>query len=218
MPVIDSVSELTPEKALIFRVTHVDNVAWILDHGLHCRTSALQDPNFVSIGNPDLIQERQRQRVPIAPGGTLDDYIPFYFTPCSMMLYNLRTGWNNMTRRTPDELVFFVASLRSLQARGVPFVFTDRHAFMRLARFSASLNDLECLAWTHWQQQDFRRDPNDPEKTERYQAETLTHRYLAVESIDAIVCGDDDATTRVTELVNERGSRIEVHCRRHWFF
>ena len=25
MPVIDSVSELTPEKALIFRVTHVDN-------------------------------------------------------------------------------------------------------------------------------------------------------------------------------------------------
>ena len=97
MPVIDSVSELTPEKALIFRVTHIDNVAWILDHGLHCRASSLQDPSFVSIGNPDLIQERPRQRVPIAPGGTLDHYIPFYFTPCSMMLYNLRTGWNNMT-------------------------------------------------------------------------------------------------------------------------
>ena len=25
MPVIDSVSELTPEKALIFRLTHIDN-------------------------------------------------------------------------------------------------------------------------------------------------------------------------------------------------
>ena len=165
---IDSVSELTPEKALIFRVTHIDNVAWILDHGLHCRASGLQDPNFVSIGNPDLIHERRRQRVPIAPGDTLDHYIPFYFTPCSMMLYNLRTGWNNMTRRTPAEL----------QARGVPFVFTDRHAFMRLAKILASLNDLEHLAWTHWQQRDFRRDPNDPEKTERYQAETLVHRLV----------------------------------------
>ncbi|MCY4638113.1 MAG: DUF4433 domain-containing protein [Acidobacteria bacterium] len=218
MPVIDSVSELTPEKALIFRVTHIDNVAWILDHGLHCRASALQDQNFVPIGNPDLIQERRRQRVPIAPGDTLDHYIPFYFTPCSMMLYNLRTGWNNMTRRTPAELVFFVASLRSLQACGVPFVFADRHAFMRLARFSTSLNDLEHLAWRHWQQRDFRRDPNNPQKTERYQAETLVHRHLAVETIDAIVCGDDDATTRVTEMVSERGSQIEVHRRRQWFF
>ena len=45
MPVIDSVSELTPERALIFRVVHIENVAWILDHGLHCKASDLQDPN-----------------------------------------------------------------------------------------------------------------------------------------------------------------------------
>ena len=29
---------LNPEKALIFRIVHKDNVPWILDHdGLHCR-------------------------------------------------------------------------------------------------------------------------------------------------------------------------------------
>lgn len=49
-------SSLNPEKALIFRITHIDNVAWILDHGLHCRNSAEFDPSFRNIGSPDLIQ------------------------------------------------------------------------------------------------------------------------------------------------------------------
>ena len=68
--------------------------------------------------------------VPVAPGRTLDHYVPFYFTPCSPMLYNIRTGWNNVTQRSSKDLVFLVASLRSLATHGVPFVFSDRHAFM----------------------------------------------------------------------------------------
>jgi len=30
---------LNPERALIFRIVHVANVPWILDHGLHCKNS-----------------------------------------------------------------------------------------------------------------------------------------------------------------------------------
>lgn len=218
MPVIDSVSEITPEKALIFRVTHIENVAWILDHGLHCKASNLQDPNFVSIGNPDLIQRRPLRRVPVTPGHTLDHYVPFYFTPCSVMLYNLRTAWNNMTRRTPSELVFFIASLRSLAASRVPFVFSDRHAFMRLAQFSTSLENLQRLSWNYWRMRDFSRDPNNPEKMERYQAEALVYRHLAADHIDAIACGSEDIAVSVDKIVRERGSQIEIVCRRHWFF
>lgn len=32
-------SALCPEKALIFRIMHIANVPWALDHGLHCRNS-----------------------------------------------------------------------------------------------------------------------------------------------------------------------------------
>ena len=53
-------SSLSPEKALIFRITHIANVPWILANGLHCRSSAAQDPDFVEIGNPDLIDKRRR--------------------------------------------------------------------------------------------------------------------------------------------------------------
>jgi hypothetical protein len=43
--------DLNPDKALIFRITHLDNVPWILDNGLHCRSSEVLDPDFVNIGN-----------------------------------------------------------------------------------------------------------------------------------------------------------------------
>jgi hypothetical protein len=39
-----------------------------------------QAPSFVAIGNPDLISRRKYRAVPIAPSGTLVDYVPFYFT------------------------------------------------------------------------------------------------------------------------------------------
>ena len=43
-------AKLGPEHAHIFRITHIDNVPWILKHGLHCQSSGTKDPNFVPIG------------------------------------------------------------------------------------------------------------------------------------------------------------------------
>ena len=214
---IGNVQELTPQRALIFRVTHVDNLAWILDHGLHCKASDVQDPNFVEIGNADLIRKRPTKRVPVRPGGTLDQYIPFYFTPCSPMLYNIRTGWNNVTQRPSRELVLLVTSLRTLATHGVPFVFSDRHALMQFATFSHSLDDLNGLAWGYWQEQNFRRDPDNPEKVERYQAEALVYRHLQVERIGAIACSNEPEQARIGALVRDCGQQIEVVCRGHWF-
>ncbi len=101
---------LNPEKALIFRITHRVNLTGILANGLYCRNSSRIDPNFVSIGNPDLIINRHNHPVPVPPGGTLSDYIPFYFTPLSMMLYNINTGFRGVRKRSnrmlkmPDDL------------------------------------------------------------------------------------------------------------------
>jgi ssDNA thymidine ADP-ribosyltransferase, DarT len=101
-------TDLNPGKALIFRITHVDNVPWILDNGLHCRSSAILDPNFINIGNLELIDKRQHRFVEIPPGGTLSDYIPFYFTPFSPMMLNIKTGWGGITKRLNQEIVILV--------------------------------------------------------------------------------------------------------------
>lgn len=51
-------SKLNPEKALIWRIVHRDNIPWILKNGLnglHCGNSQIQSSNWVHIGSADLI-------------------------------------------------------------------------------------------------------------------------------------------------------------------
>jgi ssDNA thymidine ADP-ribosyltransferase, DarT len=69
-----------------------------LDNGVHCRNSTTKDPKFVQIGNADLIIKRHSKVASGPYGGTLSDYVPFYFTPLSPMFYNIKTGWNGITQ------------------------------------------------------------------------------------------------------------------------
>ena len=64
---------LNPEKALIWRIVHRDNLPWILDNGLHCSNDAVLSQNWVNIGNEELIDRRSHRIVPIIPGGSLGE-------------------------------------------------------------------------------------------------------------------------------------------------
>lgn len=204
--------------ATIFRVTHIDNVRWILDHGLHCRNSPEQDPNFVRIGSEGLITRRPLRAVPIPPGGTLSDYVPFYFTPHSMMMYNIRTGYDSVPHVPNCQLVILFTSLRRLLMAGRRAVFTDRHAFLRTAEFFSSPADFDKIDWDLLRRRDFRRDYDDPEKTDRYQAEALVHRFLPVENIDGIVCYSKNIRRTLLGLQREAEVPIEVLSEPGWYF
>jgi|GEM_PF-5036034 len=67
---------LNSEKALIWRITHKDNIFEILDNGLYCANSPIQIPGYIPIGNIELIEKRKSRIVLVPPGGTLSDYIP----------------------------------------------------------------------------------------------------------------------------------------------
>src|SRR2546422_9127894 len=148
-------SLITPERALIFRITHLSNVPWILDHGMHCRNSPKFDPEFRSIGSPDLISRRSHRVVPIPPGGTLSDYVPFYFTPYSIMLYNIKTGYGGVAQVPNAEIVILVSSLRKVVELGLAFVFTNQHAYPQAAEYFNTLDDLGRVDWPLLQARNF---------------------------------------------------------------
>ena len=54
---------------------------------MHARNGDRFDPNYRNIGNVDLIDKRSRRVVDVPPRGTLSDYVPFYFTPYSIMMW-----------------------------------------------------------------------------------------------------------------------------------
>lgn len=211
--------ELNPEKALIFRITHLQNVPWILDHGMHCRSSEVRDPSFVSIGNDELIEKRAAWPVPTGPRGTLSDYVPFYFTPFSPMLYNIKTGWGGIQRRSNEEIVILVSSLPELGRKDVAFVFTDRHACLKVAAFSTDLSKLGAFVpWPLLQKKDFAADPEHPDKKERYQAEALVHQHVPIDAILGIVCYSPNVKSDLDVCCAERGLRVPTYMKRGWYF
>ena len=210
--------DLTAAKALIFRITHRNNVPWFLQHGLHCAYSTNRDPDYVSIGNPELIARRNGRVVPITPGGTLSDYVPFYFTPYSPMLYNIRTGWGGIPKRENQDVVILVASLRDLEKRKVNFIFTDRHAFLQTAQFFGSLDQLNEIDWIIFQKRDFKRDDNDPGKMERYQAEALIHSMMPIAGLRGIVCYSNTVADQVNQACAQNNLSVKVIKKPEWYF
>lgn len=211
-------STIDPQKALIFRITHIENLPWILDHGLHCQNSTVCDPQFRPIGNPDLIERRRSRSVPIEPYGTLGDYVPFYFTPHSIMLYNLRTGYGGIPRVSNEDIVFLVSSLRRLVELRIPFVFTNQHAYPLTTEFFNSLDDLHHIDWQLLQSRDFRSDPEDPGKKERYQAEALVYHHLPLAGLLGIACYNQSIQSRIESEVRQRRLALKVAVRREWYF
>jgi len=210
--------KLNPDKALIFRIVHRDNVPWILENGMHCRNSLVQHQGYCTIGNPDLIDRRQHRIVPISPGGTLSDYVPFYFTPFTPMMLNIKTGYGGVTKVVNEEIVIFVSSLRKLAELDQAFVFSDRHAYLSSANFYSGLENLHHLDWGILQQRDFKRDPDDPGKIERYQAEALVHRQAPVEALIGLVCYTDAVSISLKNMVDSRHLQLQVTKQTSWYF
>ena len=210
--------QLDAKKALIFRITHIKNVPWIARFGLHCSNSEIQDEDFVPIGNQEIIERRSTRHVPIHPGGALSDYIPFYFTPFSIMMYNIRTGYGDIRQIPNSDLVILASSLRVLADNNVTAIFADRHAYLNTAKFFSSLDDLDNIDWEILRRRDFRRDLNDPGKTERYQAEALIHKHLPVELLTGIICCRDEIVEALLESPEMAGVNLRIVSRPGWYF
>jgi hypothetical protein len=209
--------DLNPDKALIWRIVHRDNLPWILDNGLHCANSGVLSPNYVHIGNPELIDKRRHRAVPIAPGGRLANYVPFYFTPFSVMMKNIHSGWGVLQRRN-EEIAILVSSLHRVKSMGLPFVFTDAHAYPDWTNYYSDLAQLDKIDWEILQRRDFKRDPDDPRKMERYQAEALIFHHLPIKGILGIVCYNTKLKQEFEKQIQPKGLQMPVYARAGWYF
>jgi hypothetical protein len=144
--------------------------------------------------------------------------VPFYFTPFSVMMRNIRSGRGGVQQRENDEIVILVSSLHHAAKQGLPFLFTDMHAYYRWATYYNDLAQLGKVDWKLLQARDFKRDENDPAKFERYQAEALIHRHCPVSGLIGIVCHSEKGKMQAQAQVAAQGLQLQVHARPGWYF
>jgi len=206
-----------PVSTYVYRITHAANIPWILDHGLRAAGSGQVDAHFTVIGNEDLIGKRKTRAVPIAPHGVLDDYVPFYFCTHSVMLYNIHTGVG-VHQKPQRDIVYLVSTVERVHGAGLPFVFTDRHAYVANATYFSNPSDLTRLDWALIRGRDFRRDPNRPDKMDLRAAEFLVHQQFPVEALAGVACFDDAQTDSIRAEVATRSLTMSVKTVRGWYF
>lgn len=82
-----------PVPTHVFHMTRIERLPSIIQHGLlpdnEVRSRGLAG---VEIGYRQIKDRRVGRAVPCGPGGTLADYVPFYFAPRSPMLYAIQGG------------------------------------------------------------------------------------------------------------------------------
>ena len=68
------------------------------------------------------------------------------------------------------------------------------------------LAQLSAIDWPLLQKRDFSRDPDDPIKVERYQAEALVHSNLPVTALVGVICYSQARKTSIDQLATDTGT------------
>jgi hypothetical protein len=133
------------------------------------------------------------------------------------MLLNIKTGFNGVTKRPMEEIAIVVSSLRDVHDNGIAFLFTDRHAYLQTANFYDDLARLDQIPWATLNARDFKRDPENPAKFERYQAEALIYRELPVAAVRGIICYRKQEQENLQQNCDNLGLSMDILCKPDWY-
>ncbi|MEW6155340.1 MAG: DUF4433 domain-containing protein [Actinomycetota bacterium] len=208
-----------PRPTPLYHFTHVDNLPSIVTDGLLCEAASTQRC-VVEVGNRRIKEQRRRRPVRAGPGGSVGDYVPFYFAPRSPMLYAVNAGQVEQYAGGQGPLVYLVTSVERLGDLGLSLVFTDRNAALAtgLVRFTSALDDLDDLVdWPLMADALWFNTPDDPERRERRMAECLAHGRVPWDGFTA-VAATARMRTKVTEALARVGAHAQVEVRPKWYF
>lgn len=204
----------------IYHITHLRNLATILDHGcLWCDRERIgQELGSVGIAYQHIKDRRARKRVPVGRGGTLADYVPFYFAPRSPMLYAIYRGLVPGYDGGQSSVVHLVTSTEAVAAEPLPFVFTNGHADMAFSRFYDDLRDLDQVDWAIMSERYWNDTPEDGDRKRRRQAEFLVHTSLPWRLVEEIGVMSKKVADEVSAALEGAGHRPPVVVRSGWYY
>lgn len=132
-------------------------------------------------------------------------------------MLNIHTGYN--VKPVPnEEIVILVSSLHKVVELEIPFVFTDQHAYSLWANYFTDLKHLDQVDWDLLNRRDFKHDPDDPGKKERYQAEALIWKHLPVEALVGICCYNPEVDAKIKTELAKRTLTLQTSVQSNWYF
>lgn len=206
-------------RIALYHLTHVKNLDAIIRSGkLVCKNN-LSINLAVDISDPEIQLRRSRTVVPCPPGGTLHDYVPFYFAPRSPMLYRIRNGGVPRFHGHQRELIYLVSTVASVKKMGLEYVFTDGHPIMKVSRYFNDLSQLFTnIDWDVMKAVMWADTPDDMDRKRRRQAEFLVKNYVPLQCIQWLAVLDTDMQMEVRNLLSQHQINIQVLVCSNWYY
>jgi len=193
----------------LYRIVHVQNAEYIFRNGIYTNGDENHDPNYVNIGDTQLIADRHDYPVKLDGHGNLGDYIPFYFGPHSPMLYKIRNG-TGVKQCNQSEIIYFIVTAQKVSEEGLDFVFTNGHAKNKFTDFYCDLNRLNEVFWDIVNSRQWNNTLENPDRMWRKQAEFLIHTHVPISLIDQIVVYNQEKFNFVKGLLEQIGLDIPL--------
>ena len=211
-----------PNPTPIFRFIHLDNLDTLM------RRDALHAPNHVPgdglpyrfCHDPEVQGARAAVTITVGPGGTIHDYVPFYFGYLSPMMFTLKTGRVAGYDEGQEPLIYLVSTAQAVANAGVPFAFSDGHGLAFFTGWFDRLERLDAVDWEMVYKQYWSDNVNDLDRQRRKQAEFLVYQTCPWSLIQEIVV----INTAIREHVEaiqasfHASERKMVKVERRWYY
>lgn len=201
-----------PQPTPIFRLVHVDCLHTLLTRGILHAPNCTPDDGlpYRTIHDLSVQSSRRVKAVPCGPGGTVHDYLPFYFGARSVMLLKLKTGQVAGYSEGQEPLIYLVSTVQAVATAGCQFVFTDGHGLANFTQWFTDLARLDAIDWpllsaTYWND-----TPQDNDRQRRKQAEFLVWQSLDWGLIGGIGVLNATMKARVEGILQQYPQRKQV--------
>lgn len=204
------------ERIFIYRITHIQNIPHIIKNGITHRNSPSANPDFMSIGDVSLIDNRSNRQVQVVTNQeqdisisiTLGRFIPFYFGVRMPMLYVIQNGGNFVERPIPpSEIIYLACPITEIRDLTNNYFFSDGHATDNFTTFfnhelieslpnQINWNAVQTKYWAGHENLDLKRQK---------QAEFLIGQDIPFRCIKGFGCYNEQAKTTLIELGIEEG-------------
>jgi len=220
-----------PDPVRLFHITAIANLPAI------CVAGALVSKNggaaagvaYQNIAHSSIQGRRAAKPAPNPPGGTLHDYVPFYFAPRSPMLSAIHNGKVEGCNLRQDDIVHLETAVERVTADGEEFVFYDRNATLAFSTPYTDLARLDAVAWdilTEAPQLDgyckyFMNSHGNAryaDRMERRQAEFLVRHRVPLECFTRIGVVSAEKAAEVQTVLAAAGVPLPIVVQPSWYF
>jgi hypothetical protein len=196
----------------LFRIIPRQNLRSVLEGGLYCKNAAREDNGYITIGSQEVITRRGSAEVKCFTGTFVNDYVPFYFSVRTPMMYNIITG-HGVIPVPQENIIYLCFRLQDLVTSDFQWCYTDGNAASAITHFFTNLEEIESnLDWHSIRTTDF-RDNNadgDEDRIRKKHSEFLVRNYVPSDKIRRIVVLNCKIEREVQELMKSLGVDIEL--------